>query len=195
MQPAETFAEWLISQLHSIGSFVSPQFLIDQRRCSGEAIALNKTLVGTPTSGWSACASRRYPYDGGNRLVKLCLNKAPFKRAPQHAFDAKHYPMLHWFIPCGARRLRLNGDTEGTTPTLCSLLPPPDFNTDAQPSLGTTAHQAEAHKRTWVTIAACNLSNLSHDQLQANEVSWDLSSTFDFLSRQCFVWRIQEMPW
>lgn len=176
MQPGETFAEWLISQLCSVGNFASPHFLIDQRQCSGEAIALNKTLVGTPTSGWSACASRRYPYDGRNRLVKLCLNKDPFRRTLQLVFDAQHCPMFHWFIPCGARRLRLNGDTEGTTPTLSSLLPSPDFNTDAQSLVGTTAHQVEAHKCTWMSEcsphAICQIHHMiSCRQMKSAEIS------------------------
>lgn len=156
--------------------FCSPHFLIDQRRCSGDAIAFNKTLVGTPTSGWSACVSRRYPYDGGNRLVKVCLHKAPFRRTLRRALDAKHNAMLHWFIPCGARRLRFNGDTEGTTPTLSSLQPPPDFNTDAQLSLGTTAHQVEALKCTWVSEcsphAICQTCHMiSYRQMKSAEIS------------------------
>ena len=35
--------------------------------------------------------------------------------------DAKHNPMLGWLLPWGARRLRFNGDTEGTTLSVCSL--------------------------------------------------------------------------
>lgn len=57
-----------------------------------------------------------------NRHTKLCLNKALSERTWHLASDAKHNPMLGWLIPCGTRRLRFNGDTEGND-TIC-LQPP-----------------------------------------------------------------------
>lgn len=52
---------------------------------------------------------------------KLRLNKTLSERNRHLASDAKHNPMLGWLIPCGARRLRFNGDTEGMTPSVCCL--------------------------------------------------------------------------
>lgn len=189
MQPGETLTEWLISQLCPFGSFV-----FSQR--SGKAIPFNKILVRTPTSGWSACASRRCPYDGRSRHMKLCLNKAPFKKTPCRALDAKHSPVLDLLVPCGARRLGFNDNTERMVPTLSGLQPLPLTwaQTHNHRWVQSGCESRRTNTREWV-LATCNLSNMPHDQLQANEVNWDLSSKFDFLSRQCFVRRTQEMCW